>query len=374
MLAAAAAFVMVAIAIVLRDIHRKKATVTSLKTAGATVLFDYEVKSLDTPEGAPKWLHSLLGDYLLAEVELVSFTLAAAASDNAVAPLSQLTELKHVGLAGPGVTDLSMTMLSKIQALESISLVNTSVTVSGLRELHNCPNVETLTLSGAGITDDVILGIEGWPSLKSIQIIRASISSDGLVPLTKCETLVAIDLWEAGQIDDSAMTILESLPGLESIHLVNAPISDKGMQSSSAWKSLRSLRINSQKITDVGLENIRHHPQLQTVGFQEASIENPAVLATLPQLREVDLSGTKLVDDSLQFIAQSNSIVSLSLHRTSLTDAGLLQLSSLGTLRDLTVGPNISEQAASSLQKTLPACKVQGIDQNGSHVWTLNPQ
>lgn len=372
--AVAAVFVVVACTVVVCDIQRKKAVVMSLRSAGATVLFDYQVKRLDKPEGIPGWLHSVLGDYLLADVELVSFTFTAKATDTAVVPLSDLTKLKHVALYGVGVTDLTATMLSGIQTLESLSLINTSVTASGLRELGSCPHLESLTLSGAGVTDTVIEGVDQWPSLKKNQIIRASISSRGLVPLSKSGSLIGIDLWEAGRIDDSTMTILESFTGLESLHIVNAPISDSGLQSCSAWKSLRLLQINSPAITDVGLENLRHCRQLKTVGFQEAAVVNPAVLAALPQLRVADLSGTKLIDNSVQWIAKSKSIRSLSLQRAGLSDDGILQLSCLGTLRDLTVGPDISEQGASALQLALPACKIQGIDQDGIFSWTLLPK
>lgn len=235
-----------------------------------------------------------------------------------------------------------------------------------------CTQLESLTLMGNTITDETIHGIQEWPALKHIQIVRAGISSDALLSIAAIRTLRGIDLWEAGSFDDEGMVHLEALESLESLYVINASITDIGMKSCAAWRSLKFIRINSPQITDSGVKHLEFLASLEEVGFQDAAIENPGVFARLPRLRTLDLYGTQITDMTVEQLARSSSIESLSVHRTRLTDHFLKHLGSLTTLRKLEVGPLVSESAARELHDTLPQCTINGIDDTGSYVFTVS--
>lgn len=245
-------------------------------------------------------------------------------------------------------------------------------TAAGLKQMAACTQLESLTLMGSTITDETIQGIQEWPALKHIQIVRAGISSDALLSIAAIRTLRGIDLWEAGSFDDEGMVHLEALESLESLYVINASITDIGMKSCAAWRSLKFIRINSPQITDSGVKHLEFLASLEEVGFQDAAIENPGVFARLPRLRTLDLYGTQITDMTVEQLARSSSIESLSVHRTRLTDHFLKHLGSLTTLRKLEVGPLVSESAVRELQDTLPQCTINGIDDTGSYVFTVS--
>lgn len=147
--------------------------------------------------------------------------------------------------------------------------------------------------------------------------------------------------------------------------MINAPITDSGLRSCANMKKLHILRINSQYITDEGLQELPKLSQLESVAFQDSGIQNPGIFSRLPRLTELDLSGSKVSDSTADSISGLVSVRSLSLQRTALTDSSMHVFSSLSSLKVLTVGPNVTENAVRQLHKSLSNCHISIVDGAG---------
>ena len=345
--------------------------VEALRKSGATVTFDYESKGSEKPSVVRDWLKPLLGDGVFGDVNTVMFMYTSPATDANVAPLSDLPNLRFVLLSGVGVTNQTAKRLSRIATLEGVNFNNTSVTASGLREMSRCEQLQSLSLMGTTIDDECLQALMQWPNLKHLQVARGRISADGLESIGSMQTLRGIDLFEAGKVEDEGLAHLERLTELESLHVINAPITDSGLRSCAEWRSLRFLRINSPQITDEGIKHLQGLDQLEFVGFTHSAIEDPVTLAELPNLRDLDLSSSGISDAGVASLSKSNSITGLRLLWTELTDASMKHLASLRTLQRLEIGPHVTESSAQTLHDALPSCTIQLIDTNGGYGLTL---
>ncbi len=361
----------VAAMISLPPCFREYQAVASLQKSGASVYFDYRSASDGKQRRAADKSRSPLRDCLFYDVDAVTFTYLAPATDNSVLPLADLPDLQELLLSGTGVTDVSAELLSRIPTLRSATFSDTSVTGAGLQQMSRCTRLRSISLSGSTINDAAMQGLKEWPALKHIQVVRANITNESLQSLGAIRTLRGIDLWEAGRIDDEGVSHLRSLTDLESLHILNAPITDKTLRICSSWKSLKFLRFNSPQITDEGMAALQGLTSLERVGLSCSSIQNLEVLAALPQLKTLELAETQISDASIEVLSRSPSIRSLSLQRTGLTDRSLEHLAALSTLRELTVGPNISESAARKLHEDLPECMIEGIDERGGYIFRV---
>ena len=85
----------------------------------------------------------------------------------------------------------------------------------------------------------------------------------------------------------------------------------------------------------------------------------------------MDLNGTPLGDEALETIRQLPRLERLWLKEAEITDGGLAQLGTLRGLRDLWVGPQVSQEAAERLHLELPDCEISGFDRSGRESFTV---
>ena len=115
-------------------------------------------------------------------------------------------------------------------------------------------------------------------------------------------------------ISESDIQFLASLPHLETLSLTEAPYDPDWLRHLAAHSNLQSLTLNHGSLSDA----------------------NIAALATLPKLKQLNISGP-ITDQSLQHIAQHTNLTHLTLADTNITDAGLLHLAQLKRLTHLTI-------------------------------------
>ena len=75
-------------------------------------------------------------------------------TDKIVDPLSQLTELRVLALAGIPITDAKLSLLAKLQNLEDLDLDGTAITDAGLPQLLALPNLRHLRIAKTRVSDE----------------------------------------------------------------------------------------------------------------------------------------------------------------------------------------------------------------------------
>jgi len=139
--------------------RRQKETVAWIRGMGGMVLYDWQLENADGPAG-PRWLHSAIGeDYFQSVASVLVFQKKVDVSQ-----LSTLRELKMLGLADCGVTDINF--LSRFHKLESLSLARNNI--RDIYVINELPQLKRLGLAFNDISD--CSALFGLPRLEELEI------------------------------------------------------------------------------------------------------------------------------------------------------------------------------------------------------------
>jgi hypothetical protein len=183
-------------------------------------------------------------------------------------------------------------------------------------------------------------------------------------PLQTLRSLKKIKL-QGLRIDDDFLEYLADLPNLESIHLVQSFVHDKGIQHLSRLKNLRELNLSfNTYITDRGIRYLGRLTNLEELRISYSPKLTGAGLAGLRRLRKLrnlDLEWSNITDDGVRALAAHPGMESLSLIGCPITDQSLEYCKSMTNLRDVAVyDTEVTAAGVRSFRKARPAVKVYG--------------
>lgn len=240
-------------------------------------------------------------------------------------PLSHLVSLEYLSLPDTQTNDMSLEYFRPLSVLRVLALGGTLVSDEGLVTIGSFSSLQELNLWDCPIT------MSGVSLLRSLKLTRLNlngiIASDdqaiatGLVLLTSLTQLdlASTDMLNAGLILISVLTDLRWLNLGD-----NSEITDEGLQSTTALKSLTHLDLTGTAITDAGV----------------------CLLTSLSQLRELDLTSCQVTNLCLPSLVSFRNLDHLMMSRTLISNESLVCLASLITLKYLSVThcPNISSE------------------------------
>lgn len=285
---------------------------------------------------ASEWVCDLLGDGVRGFFDEVESIDLNRADDDDVARIVVFEHLKSVSLSG-NFTDKAMETLARCRSLEHISLHSPSVTSKGLAELGNLPKLRSLWLP-VPADDAALQAIGDLSQLERLDMMsagggivtRGPTTAEGWSALGKLKDLRELAFYRAA-VDDRDLAFVEHLPRLQRLRLTETRFSDAGVTHLRRLNELESLEINV------------------TPGrFRGTSLDE---LASLSQLRHLDVARTAVTDQGLAAIASLSNLESLNLTGDSITDVGLKHLASLTRLRWITLsGTSISDAGLRQLE------------------------
>lgn len=263
-------------------------------------------------------------------------------TDRDLARLGGLHNLRLLDLSANPVGDAGLESIAGLESLEWLFLYDTKTTSAGLAHLAGMPHLRSLALGGCEITDEGLERLEKLPALEALDLRRTKITDAGVRHLAACKRLKAIWLEET-QVTEDGLAPLAELPLLEDLGYLDKQFTLRGL---SQLKQLVTVRPPPESVADDDL----------------------ALLAGMPRLRELILSGAPVTDEGLEHIGKLRQLESLWLNGTKITDAGLPKLRSLVNLKQLHLPstgtaaiamgpappPPITEQGLEALQKALP--------------------
>lgn len=212
--------------------------------------------------------------------------------------LAQLERLRYLELDGPLLDSAPTSGFSRLRELTLLRWHNSGLTDDQFANLKLCQNLKSLSLSATQLT------AKSWPLLRLTQ-------------------LTALKL-ESPHIDDQVIESAIRIPELDILHLSGGRITDRGLETLLANKTLSSLLLSDgSQITSEWMVKLAQQP------FKMLSIQNsPATDETIEHLKSNDslthlgLAGSKITNRSLQTLNRL-SLSSLDLRNTSISDEGL---------------------------------------------------
>lgn len=140
------------------------------------------------------------------------------------------------------------------------------------------------------------------------------------------------------KLADKDIAFLRKFPSLLNTDLTGQfNLTDKCVPDLVAMKQLKSIHLQSNKITDAGVALLANHTNLEHLGLEGASISDGALthVAKLTKLKELWLSRTRVTDRALEHLTGLKNLERLYISETRATKDGF-----------------------SRLQKALPKCKI----------------
>lgn len=142
---------------------------------------------------------------------------------------------------------------------------------------------------------------------------------------------------DGAAVDAGVLSMLESLPGLQSLSLSGATVKDEDLAALAGLKSLTTLDLTRTAIGDSGAASI----------------------GRLTALTDLKLTGTRITSAGLRSLAPLRNLDRLILADTTIDDAAVPELKSLAALRYLVVsGTRISSDGFNALATTHPDLEI----------------
>ena len=204
-------------------------------------------------------------------------------TDDALQHLAGLTELRSLGLASTQCTGTGFAHLKGLHQLENVNFHFTPLNDSGLLAISQVPisgrlwfahtrftdagavslkNQTTLKRCGIGSTDtassgEAVAALAGLP-LEDLSLLDNQATPVGLAHAARITTLRRLDVLHAPTVTDDSLLSIAQMPALEEFILGSAVITDAGLETLAASKSLKKLTLSGLKqITPAGIEQLR---------------------------------------------------------------------------------------------------------------------
>ena len=289
-------------------VRRHREAVRTVRRLGG--MYAYYCDGQCQPRG-PWWL-AIVCDDLYADEEVVCFCSKGneGLRDEDLRVLTEFPRLRVVEICASGITDDGLVHLENVRGLRRLVLHETQVTGAGLRRLRKTP-IEQLVLGQSAVSDETLECLDSFKRLKKLALYNTSVTDAGLQKLGRARDL-------------------------EQLFLEKMAISDEGMRHVADLEGLKVLDLRDLLVGDEGIDKISRLARLESVELERLQITDRVFgrLARLPSLRQ------------------------LSVESTTMTIQGLRDLQESGSLRFLTVGPNVSAESRQELKKLMPTCRV----------------
>lgn len=134
--------------------------------------------------------------------------------DGDLEKLRGLINLRELHLSGTPVTDVGLEHLRTMKKLRVLTLNSTDVSLAGLDKLTGLP-IEELAISNTKVRGAAGIArlLKNFPALKSVQLGTLQLTDADLKPLTESKTIVTLDL-QGNQITDVGLEELAQMKQL----------------------------------------------------------------------------------------------------------------------------------------------------------------
>lgn len=243
---------------------------------------------------------------------------------------------------GPEVNDASLKTLKALPTVRSVWIDNCRMTAEGLKPLADLPELETLDLQEVtGLTDDALAAVARLPHLRTLKLRDLpEVTEPGLAklpPLTKLTSLEFHLPYDSNRkVTGVGGGHIAALRGQETLRLPLVKVTDEAMIGLASLPDLRQLELGGYGLTPAGLARLRTLPKLESLKLHaRITHETLAVLASLPTLRTLDLDWV----DSAAFAALPalTGVRELRVTANGCTDENLAALAGNASIRALTL-------------------------------------
>jgi hypothetical protein len=162
------------------------------------------------------------------------------------------------------------------EAITSLDLRGAAITDADLAQLSALPNLASLSLHGTAITDAGMAYLRNVPKLTSIDLRATKVTGAGVVILPT-ERIEALHLTDT-QVKGEDLRSFPPMPKLQVLKLNRLGGSDDALASLPSMPSLSHVELDGTKISDQGLRRLLEtNPGLKRVELRETPVSEEAI-------------------------------------------------------------------------------------------------
>ncbi len=238
-------------------------------------------------------------------------------------------------------------------------------TDEALRSVGSFPRLKGLYLQKGQATDEGLKTLSKLIDLEVLFVLDAErITDQGIADLAGLKKLKSVCL-ESSKLTGDSLAVFGQLPAIEELSLQGNSIDDDGLKHLANIKGLRSLWVGRNKavITDKGARHLANLTEMKELDLQGANLTDEGVIALkeLKQLRRLDVSTKSgaITDACIESLLEKPKLTSLSVIGSQLTDKGVERLLALKDLKDLSLGTiAMSRERQEELKKQRPGLRL----------------
>lgn len=170
--------------------------------------------------------------------------------------LAKIETLQGISFLYTTLDDASLLPLRALHNLVTLDLRNSNVTGDGLRILTTFPSLASLNLIGCDISDRDLCNLKDFKNLRVLHLARTKVTDSGMPHIAQMDSLIVLNLSEC-QITEAALEELSALSNLEYLWLSKTAIGDKSVNWIARMSTLRDLAIVDCRFSESGLSSLR---------------------------------------------------------------------------------------------------------------------
>ncbi|MCC6243298.1 MAG: hypothetical protein IT353_10680 [Gemmatimonadaceae bacterium] len=251
--------------------------------------------------------HGQMTDAMLADVcaltHLTTLRLngSGAVTDEGVALLARLPNLRHLDLSGTAVTDRGVAALAALPQLTSLSLAWTQATDNGVAALAALDALEEVDLSGSACGDGAVRALAGKSALSQFSTGQRT-TDDGLAFFREYPVFAE---WRGGDVN---IALLSPTARANRLHL-RGQFTGRGVAHLASLHGLFALDLDDSSLPLVGTD-LAPLVDLPHLGWLAIDAKDDAMpfIARMPHLRYLGCQDTPATDRGWVGLGASRSI------------------------------------------------------------------
>ncbi len=218
-------------------------------------------------------------------------------TDADVRKLRGLTNLEHLTLNEPQLTDEACEIIGRFDQLQHLSLGNwheesstIQMTDQGLSHLVGLTNLSGLELSAPGVTDDGLKSIAKLQTLTGLALDGTNLSGEGLGDLSQLTNLQSLGIrnWS---LKEHALSDLPKLGNFECLVLWNCSFSENCLRPLGECSLLHQLSLSGPNVTDAMLDDLTSIRSFRLLWLGDTKVSREACERFHEARPDVELSG-----------------------------------------------------------------------------------
>ncbi len=202
-----------------------------------------------------------------------------------------------------------------------------SKSVGNVERKSEAANSQTFSSDDSPKATDRIVGIDAdeTAAIAKIELLGGKVE--------RKDKLISVSFAGNEKFGDNEMRLLKPLKNVKTLQLQSTKITDEGLKELKGLQ-ITALLLYDNQITDVGLKELRDHKNLYNLYLGKTKITDNGLteLVGLQNLGQLDLGGSQITDKGLKTISELKNLGELNLSSTRISDAGLQELSNLPKL------------------------------------------